>query len=168
MPPRGARRLVAGRGRLTVSTPRSRTPPFSYTFSMPGEVELPELGLRLRLRRSPVEPWMFRGEPLRAGFAARADEATVRSRRSGDRLRPLGAPGERKLKQVLIDRGVPAAARDRLPLLEIAGELAWIPGDTIGAAFVLRGEADCWLAELVPLAEPSAAGDEGGERTTTK
>jgi tRNA(Ile)-lysidine synthase len=168
LPPRGARRLVARRGRLAVAGAESRTASFSYTFSIPGEVELPELGLRLRLRRSPVEPWMLRGEPLRAGLSARAVEATVRSRRSGDRLRPLGAPGERKLKQVLIDRGVPEAARDRLPLLEIADELAWIPGVTIGAAFVLRDEADCWLAELEPLAEPSAAGGEGGERKTTK
>ena len=168
LPPRGARRLVARRGRLAVEAAESRTPAFSYTFSMPGEVELPELALRLRVRRSPVEPWMFRGEPLRAGFTAEAEQATVRNRRSGDRLRPLGAPGGRKLKAVLIDRGVPAAARDRLPMLEVAGELVWVPGITIGDAFALTGGAECWLAELEPLAEATAVTLEGGERTTTK
>lgn len=166
--PRGLRRLVARRGRLAVVAAESRTPSFSYTFPIPGEVELPELELRLRLRRSPVEPWMFRGEPLRTALAATAGEATVRSRRSGDRLRPLGAPGARKLKQVLVDRGVPAAARDRLPLLEIAGELAWIPGLTIGAQFALTGEPECWVAELEPLAETTADGPGSGERTATK
>lgn len=158
--------LVARRGDLALVEPKSPTVPFTYTFSLPGEVELPELELRLRIRRSPVEPWMLRGERRRVGFVADAAEATVRSRRSGDRLRPLGAPGSRKLKAVLIDRGVPAAARDRLPLLEIAGELAWIPGVTIGDGFALRGEAECWLAELEPMASNTADGVEPGERKT--
>ena len=159
--------LVARRGRLAFAVAKPRTPPFTYTFCIPGEVELPELGLRLRIRRSPVEPWMLRGEATRAGLVADAAQATVRSRRSGDRLRPLGSPGSRKLKAVLIDRGVPAAARDRLPLLEIAGELAWIPGVTIGERFALRGEEECWLAELEPLAATTAGEWDGGERKTT-
>lgn len=167
LPPRDARSLLARRGRLSVETTESRTSPFSYTFSMPGEVELPELGLRLRIRRSPVEPWMFRGEPQRAGFSADAAQATVRNRRAGDRLTPLGAAGRRKLKAVLIDRGVPAEVRDRLPLLEIAGEMAWIPGITIGAGFALAGDGECWLAELEPLAATSAVGARGSERKTT-
>jgi tRNA(Ile)-lysidine synthetase-like protein len=97
---------------------------------------------------------MFRGEAGRAALAGRAAGrgiATVRGRRPGDRLRPLGAPGSRKLKELLVDRGVPADRRDRLPLLEIDGRLAWVPGVTIDEAFRLRGEPECWLAELSPL-----------------
>jgi tRNA(Ile)-lysidine synthase len=165
--PGDSRALVARRGWLALGAPEPRVAPFAYTFRIPGEVELPELGLRLRVRRSPVEPWMRRGERARTGLVAEAAEATVRSRRSGDRVRPLGSPGSRKLKAVLIDRGVPAAARDRLPLLEIAGELAWIPGVTIGDGFALAGEAECWLAELEPLAASAAGGAREGERKTT-
>jgi tRNA(Ile)-lysidine synthetase-like protein len=162
------RQLLAQGGRLALAAPEPRVAPFAYTFCIPGEVELPELGLRLRIRRSPVEPWMLRGEPMRTGLRADAAEATVRSRRSGDRLRPLGSPGSRKLKAVLVDRGVPAAARDRLPLLEIAGELAWIPGVTIGDGFALRGGEECWLAELEAFAADGPDGRDGGERKTTK
>jgi tRNA(Ile)-lysidine synthase len=118
---------------------------------MPGEIELAELGFVLRLRRSSVEPWMFRGEPRRAalaGAATAAQAATVRLRRAGDRLRPFGSPGERKLKELLIDRRVPAGERDRLPILEVGGRIAWVPGVTIGDEFRLGEETECWVAEL--------------------
>lgn len=43
-------------------------------------------------------------------------ELVVRSRREGDRLWPLGAPGERKLSDVLTDRKIPREKRG-MPLL---------------------------------------------------
>lgn len=95
---------------------------------------------------------MLRGEPFRAGLAlpSRApDRVSVRNRRPGDRLRPLGSPGSRKLKEVLIDRGVPRWQRDRLPLLCWAGEIAWVPGIAIDHRFRLTGQAPACLAEIV-------------------
>jgi tRNA(Ile)-lysidine synthetase-like protein len=149
-----------------------RIGPFSYTFSIPGEVELPELGLRLRIRRSPVEPWMLRGDPTRAGWSWTGAAVTVRNRRAGDRLRPLGSTGVTKLKSLLIDRRVPLAERDRLPLVVAGDRLVWVPGVTLDEAFRLRGEGDCWLAELEPLVPtvPTTArateAVESDERTT--
>jgi len=43
-------------------------------------------------------------------------DLVVRSRRDGDRLWPLGAPGERKLSDVLTDRKIPREKRG-MPLL---------------------------------------------------
>jgi tRNA(Ile)-lysidine synthetase-like protein len=136
----------------------SRTAPVSYTCSIPGEVELPELGLRLRIRRSRVEPWMFRGDPRRAALALPEPlpapaVATARHRRPGDRLRPLGGPGERKLKDLLIDRRVPARERDRLPIVEIGGRIAWVPGVAIDERFRLApGTEVAWRFELEEVA----------------
>ena len=51
----------------------------------------------------------------------------VRRRRPGDRFRPLGAPGTRKLKDVLIDRKIPRAERDRLAVVvDAAGHIVWV------------------------------------------
>jgi tRNA(Ile)-lysidine synthase len=150
--PGGRRALVARAGRVALAEAKPPVASFSYTFAVPGEIELAELGLAIRMRRSPVEPWMVRGDPRRAalaGAAAMATAATVRSRRAGDRLRPFGSPGERKLKELLIDRRIPAGERDRLPLLEIGGRIAWVPAVTIGDEFRLRDEAECWVVELV-------------------
>lgn len=55
---------------------------------------------------------------------------TVRSRRDGDRFYPLGAPGERKLSDVLIDRKIPKERRN-LPLLCAGSEVYYAPGLTI-------------------------------------
>ena len=74
---------------------------------------------------------------------------TVRSRRAGDRLQPLGTPHRRRLKELLIDRKVPRETRDRLPLLCVEGQVAWVPGVTIHHPFRLReGAVTAWVAEL--------------------
>jgi tRNA(Ile)-lysidine synthase len=41
----------------------------------------------------------------------------------------LGAPGERKLKDVLIDKKIPTHLRDKLPVIVSgADEILWVPG----------------------------------------
>ena len=141
--------------RRASSAPKA-PPRFSYTLPLPGEVEIPELGVTVRARREPVAPWMFRGSPRRAALALpAAAEAVVRSRLPGDRLRPLGAPGTRKLKEVLIDRGVPRSERDRLPLLLVGGRIAWVPGVTVDEAFRLpagppEDGSETWTVEVIP------------------
>ena len=53
---------------------------------------------------------------------------TVGFRRPGLRMRPVGAPGTRKLQDILTDARVPRHLRDRLPLVFADGRLAWVPG----------------------------------------
>jgi len=135
--------------------PGETIPPFTYTLEIPGELTIPELAVTIRVSRRPVEAWMLRGAPLRAGLALplpasdSSGRVTVRNRRPGDRLRPLGSPGSRKLKDVLIDSGVPRWQRDRLPLLCWAGEIAWVPGVTIDDRFRLTAESPAWLVEII-------------------
>ncbi len=52
----------------------------------------------------------------------------IRNRRPGDLYRPLGAPGRKKLKEILRAKGVPVAGRDRLPVFLSRGEIVWAPG----------------------------------------
>ena len=53
----------------------------------------------------------------------------VRAWMPGDRYKPLGAPGGRKLKEWFIDRHVPRRERCRLPIvLNEVGEILWVPG----------------------------------------
>ncbi|HJX29486.1 MAG TPA: tRNA lysidine(34) synthetase TilS [Thermoanaerobaculia bacterium] len=151
----GWRWEAAGRylvlGRAAASEPPVR---FTYTLEIPGELAIPELGVRVGLHHRPVEPWMFQGSPHRAGLALPlqpGDRVTVRNRRPGDRLHPLGASGSRRLKEVLIDRRIPRSQRDRLPLLcvgEKTERIAWVPGVTIDQRFRITGEAAAWVAEV--------------------
>ncbi|HEX5069630.1 MAG TPA: tRNA lysidine(34) synthetase TilS [Vicinamibacterales bacterium] len=53
----------------------------------------------------------------------------VRNRRPGDRFRPLGAPGRRKLQDLLVDRKVPRRERDRVPVVVDADDrIVWVAG----------------------------------------
>ncbi|MCP3963298.1 MAG: tRNA lysidine(34) synthetase TilS [bacterium] len=122
---------------------------FAYTLKVPGSVEVPELGFGIRLTRGKAARWMFRGHPDRAGLANidPKKHVLVRNRRPGDRIKPLGG-GWRRLKDLLIDRRVPRHERDRKPLLVIDGEIAWVPGVTIGERFRLRDQDTVWIAEI--------------------
>ena len=150
----GSWRWSAEGDRFTLRRHRPLAEPFTYTLTALGEIDLPELAVRFRLSQGPVRPWMFHGSPRRAGLAlplAPGGTVTVRSRRPGDRIRPLGAPGSRRLKEVLIDHRLPRCDRDRLPLLCLGpdgGTVAWVLGVTVDERFRLtRGDAVVWVAE---------------------
>ena len=53
---------------------------------------------------------------------------TIRSRRPGDRYRPFGAPGSKKLKELLRAKKIPIDHRDGLPVFLSGGKILWIPG----------------------------------------
>jgi tRNA(Ile)-lysidine synthase len=53
---------------------------------------------------------------------------SVRGWRAGDRIRPLGLNGRRKIHDVFIDKKIPVASRKRWPLVTCDDEVLWIPG----------------------------------------
>lgn len=55
-------------------------------------------------------------------------DLVVRSRRPGDRFTPLGAPGQKKLKDFLIRRKVPRAERDHIPIIVAGDEMLVVVG----------------------------------------
>ncbi len=127
---------------------------FTYTLQVPGSVEIPEIAVRVCLSRRAVEPWMLQGSPHRAGLALplmEGDLVTIRNRRPGDRIHPLGARGSRRLKEVLIDHRVPRHVRERLPLLAVGERIAWVPGVTIDQRFRLAGHTTAWVAEVATV-----------------
>ncbi|MEO7793400.1 MAG: tRNA lysidine(34) synthetase TilS [Thermoanaerobaculia bacterium] len=146
----------ASGGFLWLAPPPPAEAAFSYILEAPGEVEIPEIGGHVRLSRQPMAAWMRTGERRRAALAfpvgpgprwtARVE---IRSRLPGDRIQALGAPGIRRLKELLIDQKVPRGERDSLPLLIVDGDLAWIPGVTIADRFRLQDEGSAWVVEWI-------------------
>lgn len=66
-------------------------------------------------------------------------ELVVRSRTAGDRFFPLGAPGERLLSDVLIDKKIPREERDR-PLLCAGDKVLYAAG--LGVSELAKVRAD--------------------------
>jgi tRNA(Ile)-lysidine synthase len=58
-----------------------------------------------------------------------ADSGLVaRSFIEGDRIRPVGMRGTRKVQDVFVDRKIPRKRRERFPIVAIGDTIAWIPG----------------------------------------
>jgi tRNA(Ile)-lysidine synthase len=102
-----------------------KCPPFLFSIDGPGDYPLPGGGeLQVVLVPSPL------GEDrLAVEFdAARAPfPLAIRSLRPGDRFRPAGLGGSKKLKDFLINAKVPREQRQRLPLV-VAEEILWVVG----------------------------------------
>ena len=64
-------------------------------------------------------------------------QLTVRSRRPGDRLRPLGLGGEKKVQDILVDAKVPAAERDGVPIIYGSQGIIWVVGHCIDERYAL-------------------------------
>jgi tRNA(Ile)-lysidine synthetase-like protein len=78
--------------------------------------------------------------------AAIADAGlVVRNFIRGDRIHPIGMRGERKVKDVFIDRKIPRLDRRRFPIVTLAGEVAWLPGLARGSAALISNATETIL-----------------------
>ncbi len=107
---------------------------FAYDLPVPGTVDLPELGVVMRASMATAAP----GNPAATATVVALQASAVRmplvvrSRRPGDRLRPLGSPGRRKVQDLLMDRKVSRQERDRVPIVtDASGRIVWVAGLTI-------------------------------------
>jgi len=119
--------------------------PFQRQLAIPGETLVPELGLSVRATPGRVpDNVVFEKGSMRAFLDAGALNLplSVRTRKPGDRFRPLGMSGSRKLQDYLTDRKTPVESRDRVPLIVDSGGIVWIPGHTISDRVKIRADTD--------------------------
>lgn len=90
--------------------------------------------------------------------AGEARELTVRPRRAGERLQPLGMGGHSaKVSDVMINEKVPAALRERWPLVARGEQVVWLVGYRLDRrARVTAGSGRVWRLRCVR--EGGAAG----------
>ena len=156
--PVGADVVLRGRppgavGRPERRTPGSRANLFHYPLSIPGEVQLREAGCAVSVEALPSigaagailgsgaagEVALVREDRLRGALA-------VRNRRPGDRFRPLGLDGQKKLQDYFVDRKVARDARDAVPLIvDETDRIVWVAGHSIDEEFRVTDPAQAVL-----------------------
>jgi tRNA(Ile)-lysidine synthase len=85
--------------------------------------------------------WTLRAGPVAEGVSLLLDadragaELRVRCWRPGDRVRPAGRGGSRSVADLFGERHVPQAQRASWPVVEVAGEIAWVPEVAVAESF---------------------------------
>lgn len=122
------------------------TPARSLTLTVPGRSHDAEWGVSVEAKVGRGFRRVHPGRPGPGTFSAEISEAkragselTVRTRRPGDRLAPLGHAGSAKLQDILVDLKVPRAWRDRIPVVECRGEIVWVPGYRLARDWAVPG-----------------------------
>ena len=134
-----ANRLVfikGGKAALPVTIPE-------LTLTVPGRLCYSPAGISITTEMSPA-PF-----PIASGDAAVLDAAGVKGRlkmrswQPGDRFRPLGAPGERKLQDIFVDAGVPRRLRSRVPVVLDEEGIIWLAGFRIADRVKMESTTTC-------------------------
>ena len=135
-------RSVGSAGRRPTAAAR-QVAGFRYPLPVPGEVSVPDIGCVVSAGIAPSmadAPEVDRVTVVVAREKV-ADGLAVRNRRPGDRLLPSAA-GHRKLQDLFVDRKVPRAERDRIPVVvDAADRIVWVVGHALDQAFRVTNPA---------------------------
>jgi tRNA(Ile)-lysidine synthase len=137
-------RLVKGSRYFTVlktSPKRSTWKEVYRILEVPGETMIPELGVSISAkirpyRDFPDQSFYFLPENYQVCFDYDKINLPlfVRTRRDGDRIRPFGLEGTKKLKKLFNDLKISSHQRDCVPLVVSDDEIHWVVGYRRGAA----------------------------------
>jgi tRNA(Ile)-lysidine synthase len=140
-------RRACSKGRLLDDVPSF----FDFPLSVPGEVPLPAAGCVLSAEASSAGELDTQATASDHGMAVvRRDlcigSLRVRNRRPGDRFRPVGVGGQKKLQDFFVDRKVARQRRDSVPLVvDDTDRIVWVAGYGIDEAFRVTDPAQAVL-----------------------
>lgn len=118
---------------------------FEYKILLDGVTEIPELGIA-------VESQIMSKEKCKLLSSSNNIKAfdldkisgtlVVRNRHIGDRIKPLGFSGTKKLKDIFIDKKIPQSERNRIPIFADDEKVVWIFGHMISEESKISEETE--------------------------
>ena len=155
------RLLLSGKGKINLPGGTHAVRDGRYLFLTDGRTEVPEPvevtgpetvfgAFRLTVTESAGEPGDGKRVQEVPGDLIRG--CVIRTRRPGDRIRPFGSTGSRKLQDYFTDRRIPEPFRDMIPLLCREDEVLLAAGVGAGSIPKLEEQADpvrlIWQGEM--------------------
>jgi tRNA(Ile)-lysidine synthase len=147
-------RTPGSAGRWRPERPGDTAPiaPFEHALSIPGEVSLPELGRIVSVEESgsSVNARSLTPPNAREAVAivqrSAVTRLAVRNRRAGDRFRPIGLGGAKKLQDFFVDRKIARNERDKVPLVvDESDRIIWVAGHALDEEFRVTDPAQAVL-----------------------
>ena len=115
-------------GMLVGYKPRQTS--YEVPVSVPGNTDIIESGMIFSAKRISSGPpaedvWQADVALVKPDYMK---SCIVRSRRAGDRVKPLGMNGTKKIQDLMTDRKISRRLRDRIPLVVCGGRVIWVRG----------------------------------------
>ena len=110
---------------------------YAYPLTVPGEVDVPEVGAAFAAVLSPAGETMSNLEG-RLDVSLLRKTLTVRNWRPGDRYWPAHSKSEKKIKELLQERRVTGDERRAWPVVASGDDVVWVRGFPIASHLRLR------------------------------
>jgi len=113
---------------------------YNYPLTLPGEVNLKDWGIKTKgeiLKGKSVPKNLFHQNQNIAflDWEKLKNPFCLRSRRRGDKFKPMGMKGTKSLADFLIDAKVPRHLRDEVAIFTSKGKIVWVVGYRISDEF---------------------------------
>jgi tRNA(Ile)-lysidine synthase len=127
--PHGLQVSKEGESLVLSRAPLSPPRPFQWTLPSPGRYHFSGLDIHLRLERRNVhEKPLFSSESARIDAHRLQWPLILRSWKPGDRFRPMGLHGSKKIQDLFVDAKIPSSRRDKIPILCDQENICWVVG----------------------------------------
>lgn len=114
---------------FTLEKPKADKQPFAYRLPVPGEADVPELGIKIKAEVLDKPKKLETSSNVALlDFKTTEEELSVRSWQAGDRFSPLGMKGKKKLQDFFVDEKVPEEERGCIPIVESKKGIVWVAG----------------------------------------
>jgi len=104
---------------------------YCYDLAVPGRTYVPEIEVAVEAEVSitPIEPFRPPGSmEIALNGDSIVGKLKVRNWQPGDRIRPLGLRGSKKVQDIFVDAKIPRLARHRVPLIVDDEKVVWVAG----------------------------------------
>lgn len=115
---------------------QERQSPMPQELQVPGETVLDQWGMRMEatvLSRAMADPAGSSVDRAFIDWKQVLPPVEVRSWKVGDRFRPWGLKGSKKLQDLFVDAKVPREKRAKVPVITDQNGILWVPGFRIDA-----------------------------------
>jgi tRNA(Ile)-lysidine synthase len=141
---------ASGKGGLQRSSHNIQIP-----LIIPGVASIEDLGIKVRARiiRKGIKLSRLRKTPPDQAYFDQKDiipPLFIRGFRPGDRFQPFGLKGQKKVKDLFIEKKIPRSLRVKVPILDSGGGILWVLGlrqSEIGR--VRKGVKDILFLEIL-------------------
>jgi len=141
-------KIRRGPNELTIERDADERQDYRYSLSIPCEVFVPELQVRVAARVVDVETVPVTERDGLLDPAKLSRDVVIRNWRAGDRYWPAHTKQEKKVKELLSDRHITGAEKKLWPVAESKGEIVWVRGFAAPEAWQVRAGKGIWIQEI--------------------